>query len=327
MLAVIVLVILALIYNFLNGFNDSSNIVATIISSRALPPRLALWMTALAEFFGPFIFGVAVARTIGVGLISPSVIQMDVIVAALASAIIWGAAAWFFAIPSSSTHALVGGLIGAAVVSAGWGAVQYSGLLKIIIALFVSPILGLAVGFLFTRIVFWLARNASPRINHFFMNGQIITGLGLGLSYGANDAQKSIGIITLGLVVSGQITDFHVPLWVMAVSGLAIVAGTLSGSWRLIRTLGSKFYKIRPIHGFCTQAASAAVILAAAAVGGPASTTQVVSSAILGVGSAQRFNMVRWNVAGQIAVAWLLTIPVTAFLSAGITLLLRFLNF
>lgn len=327
MAAVIVLVVLALVYNFLNGFNDSSNIVATIISSRALPPRLALWMIALAEFFGPFIFGVAVARTIGVGLISPSVIQIDVIIAALASAIIWGAVAWFFAIPSSSTHALVGGLIGAAVISAGWGAVQYSGLLKIIIALFISPVLGLVVGFLLTRLVFWLARNASPRINRFFKNGQIITGLGLGLSYGANDAQKSIGIITLGLVVSGQITDFHVPTWVMIVCGLAIVAGTLSGSWRLIRTLGSKFYKIRPIHGFCTQAASAAVILAAAAVGGPASTTQVVSSAILGVGSAQRFNMVRWNVAGQIAVAWLLTIPVTTFLGGGIAVLLRLFNF
>lgn len=323
MTVLILLVILALIFDYLNGFHDSSNIVATIISSRAMSPRMALALTAAAEFIGPFLFGVAVAKTIGEDLVAPGAVTMAVILAALTASIFWNLFTWFFGIPSSSSHALVGGLIGAVVAGLGWGAIQFSGLLKILLALFISPVLGLAAGFLITRLTYFLARSARPSINWFFCQAQVVTGVGLALSHGANDAQKTMGIITLGLMVNGAIDRFEVPIWVIALSAGAIALGTATGGWRLIRTLGGRFFKIRPIHGFCTQIASAGVILGAALLGGPVSTTQVVSSAILGVGSAERVNKVRWNVAGSIAVAWLLTIPATAIVSALIYLLIR----
>jgi inorganic phosphate transporter, PiT family len=312
----IALIILALIFDYLNGFHDAANIVATIISSRALSPRVALGLTAVAEFVGPFLFGVAVARTIGAGIVLPQAVTVHVILGALISAIIWNLFTWFFGIPSSSSHALIGGLIGAVIASLGAGAIQIHGLMLVFAALFLSPLLGLLIGYLFTRLVFFLARNATLRINRFFKNVQIFTGVALALSHGANDAQKTMGIITLGLVASGQLDSFVVPMWVIAISAGAIALGTATGGWRLIRTLGGKFYKIRPVHGFSTQVASAGVILGAALLGGPVSTTQVVSSAILGVGSAERKNMVRWGVAKNIVMAWFLTIPVTALLAA-----------
>jgi inorganic phosphate transporter, PiT family len=312
----IALIILALIFDYLNGFHDAANIVATIISSRALSPRVALGLTAVAEFVGPFLFGVAVARTIGAGLVPPQAVTVHVILGALISAIFWNLFTWYFGIPSSSSHALVGGLIGAVVASIGAGAIQIPGLLLIFAALFLSPVLGLVIGYLFTRLVFFLARNATLRINRFFKNVQVLTGVALALSHGANDAQKTMGIITLGLISTGYLDSFIVPTWVIVISAGAIALGTATGGWRLIRTLGGKFYKIRPVHGFSTQVSSAAVILSAALLGGPVSTTQVVSSAILGVGSADRKNMVRWGVARNIVLAWFLTIPVTALLAA-----------
>ncbi|GAB4533006.1 MAG: inorganic phosphate transporter [Anaerolineae bacterium] len=318
LLLIIVLIILALVFDFLNGFHDSSNIVATMISSRAFRPRLALGVTALAEFSGPFIFGVAVAKTIGHDIVAPGTITIEVILAALSSAILWNLFTWYFGIPSSSSHALVGGIIGAVAVGAGLKAIQLSGLERVLIALFISPIIGLVAGFLFTKLVFFLARGASPRINWFFKRSQIITAVALGLSHGTNDAQKTMGVITLGLVTVGYLTHFYIPTWVIALSAGAIATGTALGGWRLIRTLGGKFYKIRPVHGFSSQVTSAAVILGASLVGGPVSTTQVVSSSILGVGSAERLNKVRWNVAGNIAIAWLVTIPATAFVAAGL---------
>jgi inorganic phosphate transporter, PiT family len=312
----IALIVLALIFDYLNGFHDAANIVATIISSRALSPRVALGITAAAEFAGPFLFGVAVARTIGAGIVPPQAVTVHVILGALVSAIVWNLFTWLFGIPSSSSHALVGGLIGAVAASIGLAAIQLPGLMLIFAALFLSPVLGMVIGYGFTRLVFFLARNASLRINRFFKNSQIITGIALALSHGTNDAQKTMGVITLGLVATGYLDTFEVPLWVVTASAAAIALGTASGGWRLIRTLGGKFYKIRPVHGFSTQVSSAVVILGAALLGGPVSTTQVVSSAILGVGSAQRMNMVRWGVARNIVVAWLLTIPLTALLAA-----------
>jgi inorganic phosphate transporter, PiT family len=312
----IALIILALIFDYLNGFHDAANIVATIISSRALSPRVALGLTAVAEFIGPFLFGVAVARTIGAGIVLPEAVTVHVILGALISAIAWNLFTWFFGIPSSSSHALIGGLIGAVIASLGAGAIQIHGLMVVFAALFLSPVLGLLIGYLFTRLVFFLARNATLRINRFFKNVQIFTGVALALSHGANDAQKTMGIITLGLVASGQLDSFVVPMWVIVISAGAIALGTATGGWRLIRTLGGKFYKIRPVHGFSTQVAAAGVILGAALLGGPVSTTQVVSSAILGVGSAERMNMVRWGVAKNIVMAWFLTIPITALLAA-----------
>jgi inorganic phosphate transporter, PiT family len=318
-----VLIVLALISDYLNGFNDSSNIVATMISSRAMSPRTALSITAVAEFCGPFLFGVAVAKSIGENLAPPGSVTMGVVLAALIASICWNLITWFFGIPSSSSHSLVGGLVGALAAGLGLGVIQMDGLVKILISLFISPVLGLAAGFVITRLTYFMARRTRPSINWFFRRGQILTGVALALSHGANDAQKTMGIITLGLLVNGSIDHFEVPLWVIALSATAIALGTATGSWRLIRTLGGRFYKIRPIHGFCSQIASAAVILTAAVLGGPVSTTHVVSSAILGVGSAERVNKVRWNVAGSIAVAWLLTIPATAFFSAMVYLLIR----
>jgi inorganic phosphate transporter, PiT family len=313
---IIALIILALIFDYLNGFHDAANIVATIISSRALSPRVALGLTAIAEFVGPFLFGVAVARTIGAGIVPPQAVTVHVILGALISAIFWNIFTWFFGIPSSSSHALIGGLIGAVAASLGFGAIQVPGLMLVFAALFLSPVLGMGIGFVFTRLVFFLARNATLRINRFFKNVQIFTGVALALSHGANDAQKTMGIITLGLISTGYLDTFQVPTWVIAISAGAIALGTATGGWRLIRTLGGKFYKIRPVHGFSTQVSSAAVIMAAALLGGPVSTTQVVSSAILGVGSAERKNKVRWGVAKNIVMAWFLTIPVTALVAA-----------
>ncbi len=313
-----VLIGLALVFDFLNGIHDSSNIVATMISSRAFSPRFALGVTAVAEFAGPFIFGVAVATTIGDEVAVSSAITMNVLLAALISAILWNLLTWFLGIPSSSSHALIGGLVGAVTLGAGFGAIKLAGIYKVLIALFASPIIGLFFGFLFTRLIFFLARGASPKINIFFQKSQLVTAVALALSHGTNDAQKTMGIITLGLVTAGVIPGFDVPLWVIASSAGAIALGTALGGWRLIKTLGAKFYKIRPVHGFSSQLTSAIVILTASAVGGPVSTTQVVSSAIMGAGSAQRVSMVRWGVAKDILVAWVVTIPATAAVAAGV---------
>jgi PiT family inorganic phosphate transporter len=314
----------ALFFDFMNGFNDSSSIVATMISSRAMSARKALALSAVANFCGPFLFGVAVATTIGQEVIDPKAITIAVIFAALLAAIIWNIITWALGIPSSSSHALVGGLIGAVSVDFGLAMIQVRGLLKIIIALFVSPILGLVAGYLLMRLVLFLARGASPRINWFFKRAQLITSLTLALSHGTIDAQKTMGIIAMSLVTIGYLSEFSVPWWVVILSAGAISLGTAFGGWRIIRTLGTKFYKIRPVHGFTAQVASACIILGAAFLGGPVSTTQVVSSAILGVGSATRFSRVRWNVAGNILAAWVLTIPASALLAALLHLTIRF---
>ncbi len=322
-LQLLLLIVLALVFDFLNGFHDSSNIVATMIASRALTGRQALTITAIAEFVGPFLFGVAVATTIGHEVLNEGEIRLVVVVAALIAAITWNVFTWWLGIPSSSSHALVGGLIGAAIVDSGFGVVRLAGLGKVLLALAISPPLGLLAGYLVMKTVLFLAREATPGINIFFKRGQIVTALALALSHGTNDAQKTMGIITLGLVSAGSIPSFRVPLWVIAICAGAIAAGTATGGWRLIRTLGGKFYKIRPIHGFTTQFASASVIIMAALIGGPVSTTQVVSSAIMGVGSAERVSKVRWGTARQIVTAWLTTIPVTAILAAALSAVLR----
>jgi PiT family inorganic phosphate transporter len=317
------LVAIALLFDFLNGFHDSSNIVATVISSRALRPRTALYMTAIAEFIAPFIFGVAVANTVGKDLIDPSAISPNVVIAAVLAAIFWNLFTWFIGIPSSSSHALVGGLLGSAILLRGWEVVQMSGLLKILLALFISPPLGLLVSYIIMILTLRSFQNATPRINVFFKRLQILTSLGLALSHGTNDSQKTMGIITLGLVAAGYQATFHVPLWVIAASAGAIALGAATGGWRLIHTLGARIYKIRPVHAFTSQAASAAVIMSAALLGGPVSTTQVVSSAIMGAGAAERMSKVRWMVAREMVYTWLFTIPSTALASALIFLVVQ----
>ncbi len=320
---VFLLIGLALVFDFLNGFHDSSNIVATMIASRALSGRQALTMTAVAHFIGPFLFGVAVATTLGNEVLMDSQLKMSVVLSALISAIVWNIITWWLGIPSSSSHALVGGLLGAAIVESGMGVIKWAGLTKVIIALLTSPLIGLIVGYLLMKLVLYLARSATPGINRFFRGSQVVTAVALALSHGTNDAQKTMGVITMGLVASGVLTEFHVPIQVIAISAGAIALGTWMGGWRLIRTLGGKFFKIRPVHGFTTQIASTGVILGAALFGGPVSTTQVVSSAIMGVGSAQRVSQVHWAVARELVVAWFLTIPVSGVLSALVGMLLR----
>ncbi len=317
----IVIIGIALLFDFLNGLHDSSNIVATMISSRALSPRKALGMTAVAEFVGPFLFGVAVATTIGSEVVNPVAISSAVIIAALSSAIVWNLITWYFGWPSSTSHALIGGLIGAVAIADGFGTIRLAGLEKVLIALFLSPVLGMVFGYLMLKLIYFLARGATPGVNTLFKRAQWGTSVALALSHGTNDAQKTMGIIAMAMVTTGYVTEFDVPWWVITLSAGAIALGTLAGGWRLIRTLGGKFYKIRPVHAFGSQLTSAGIILGAALLGGPVSTTQVVSSAIMGAGSADRVSKVRWTVARDVVVAWVLTIPVAALLAAGLYLL------
>jgi len=322
---IIILIALALIFDFLNGFHDSANVVATMISSRAMTPTAALIIASVANFIGPFIFGVAVAKTIGQDVASPSSITIAVVLAALLSASIWNVITWFFGIPSSSSHALIGGIIGAVLVGSGMQALKTEGLVLIGLALFLSPVLGYLLGQITMRISLWAVRNATPKANLFFKYAQIPTAFTLALSHGTNDAQKTMGIITMGLVVLGYQQAFIVHWWVILASATAIGIGTAMGGWRIIHTLGGKFYRIRPIHSFTSQLSSMVVILSASLFGGPVSTTHVVSSSIIGVGAAQRKSMVRWGVMSDIMVAWFLTVPVTAGFAALLYYLVEYL--
>ena len=322
----IVFIAVALLFDYLNGFHDSANVVATVIASRAMSPRTALGMTALANLLGPFLFGVAVATTIGNEVVSSQAVTIPVALAALFSAILWNLATWLLGIPSSSSHALLGGFMGAALAGFGLGVIREEGLTKVLLGLFISPILGAGLGWLVMRAVLKLGEKLSPRVNVFFLRAQWLTAATLGLSHGTNDAQKTMGIMTLGLVAFGVLPTFHVPVWVIAASASAIALGTAMGGWRLIKTMGGRFYRIRSTHAFSSQLAGTAVILGAALLGGPVSTTQVVSSTIVGAGAAERLSKVRWGTAMQIVVAWVLTIPATILLGAlGYWLLSRLL--
>lgn len=319
--ALFIVIGLAMLFGFFNGMRDSSSIVATMISSRAFHPRAALGVTAAAEFVGPFLFGTGVAKTIGGDVVQSNVVTLNVLIACLLGALLWSLITWVLSIPSSSSHSLAGGMIGSVVISAGWEAIKLGGLYKVLIALFVLPLVGFVVGFIVLRLIYFLAYGASPNINDFFKSGQLITAVALAFSHGTNDAQKTMGIITLGLIIGNQLDHFEVPLWVILTSASVMSLGTLFGGWRLIRTLGGKFYKIRPVHSFAIQLSSAFIVLFASVTGLPASTTQVVSSSIIGVGSSERLGKVRWGVADDILTAWVITIPASALFSAGIYLL------
>lgn len=322
-IALLIFIVTALTFDFLNGFHDSANVVATVIASRAMPPRVALAMTALTNLIGPFLFGVAVATTIGSEVISQEALTIPVAMAALFSAIIWNLVTWFFGIPSSSSHALIGGFVGAAITGYGLSVIIPEGLIKVLIALFLSPILGLFFGWLVMSLVLTIGQYSTPRVNQIFLKGQWVTSATLGLSHGTNDAQKTMGIMAMGLVAFEVIPYFYVPTWVIFASAASIALGTALGGWRLIKTMGAGFYKVRPSHAFSSQIASTVVILGAALLGGPVSTTQVISSSIVGAGAAERANKIRWTLAGQIGVAWLITIPVTAALGGLAYLILR----
>jgi len=285
-------------------------------------------MAALCEFIGPFLFGTAVAHTIGNNIVDISAFDTKVldlpvfiIIAMLVGAISWNLITWFFGIPSSSSHALVGGMVGTVWIAYGPDKILWKGLLYVVASLILSPLLGLLFGTLFLKATLRLFRNATPKANFFFNRMQILSSIALALSHGANDAQKSMGLITLSLVILGVSPTFHIPFWVIFSCATAIALGTASGGWRIIKTLGSKIYRLRPVHAFCAQTASATVILGAALLGGPVSTTHVVSSSIMGVGAGQRISAVRWGVAKNIIVAWFITIPASGVIS-GLTFLL-----
>ncbi len=318
-----VLVTIALAFGFFNGLHDSSNVVATVISTRALSPRRALWLAAIANGVGPLIFGVAVATTIGHEVVAEDAVTLPVVYASLLAAIAWNVVTLLFGIPSSTSHALIGGIMGAVWAGFGFSSILMGGLTKILLALFLSPILGMIAGYYIVRLSYFLARGATPHVNIWFKRGQLLTATTLALSHGTNDAQKTMGIIALGLVATGTLETFSIPTWVILASAAAMGAGTLFGGWSLIRTLGGKFYRVRPVHGFGAQTASSAVILGAAMLGGPVSTTHVVSSAIVGAGTADRVKKVRWGVVNNIVLSWFLTIPAAGAMGALIYALIE----
>ncbi|MGZ3569864.1 MAG: anion permease [Thermodesulfobacteriota bacterium] len=329
---IVVVVSLALLFAFSNGFHDAANVVSTIIMTRAISPRRALLLAGLCEFIAPFFLGAAVARTIGENIIHVSVrtpntlmISGSFLIAALLGAILWNLITWFFGLPSSSSHALIGGMVGAILVAYGPSKILWGGLLYVVASLVISPLLGLIFGMLFLRITFHIFRNATPKVNYFFNRMQIPSSIALALSHGSNDVQKSIGLIAMAFILLGFSTSFHAPLWVIASCGAATALGTASGGWRIIKTVGSKIYRLRSVHAFCTQTSSAVVILGAALVGGPVSTTHVVSSSIMGVGAGQRISVVRWGVAKNIILAWIVTIPASAVMAGFSFLMIRWL--
>ena len=310
------LIALALVFAFLNGYRDATSIIAGVVASRALPPRLALTLSGLAEFIAPFIFGVAVARTLTTGLVDPQAVTITTITIAMMSALAWTLFTWVRGIPSSSSHALVGGLLGAVIVVDGPQGIIASGLIKVLVPLFLAPPIGMAVGYLVMILILAAFQNARPSINNLFRQLQMATMIGLALSHSSNDAQKSMGIITLGLLLAGRIPTFKVPLYVIGLCAAAIAIGASQGDWRLLRTLGGKMYPIRPVNALASQTASALVIMVSSIVGAPVSTSQVISMSLLGSGAAERVNKVRWQIGVEMLWTWVLTIPATMTLAA-----------
>jgi PiT family inorganic phosphate transporter len=326
---VIVAVAVVLIFDYTNGFHDASNIIATPIASRALTPIQAVAIVATFEFLGPLLAGTAVANTIGkfIDLSDvATILSVVIILCGLTGAIFWNLITWWFGIPSSSSHALVGGLAGAVIVAVGadhvvWGFSQLAegevtGVTKVLMALFLSPVIGFWAGYLIHRLVFFLMRGAKPGVNRFFKGIQMLSCAGLAFSHGANDAQKSMGIITLVLLSGGFLTEFEVPFWVVLSCAIAITLGILSGGWRIVRTIGFGIFKVRPIHAFNGQLTGATVIFTASMIGAPVSTTHVVSSSLMGIGAAERPRAVRWAKAKEIISTWIITIPGAGLASA-----------
>jgi PiT family inorganic phosphate transporter len=328
LLLAIVTVVIVLLFDYTNGFHDAANIVATVIASRAMTPIQAVIVVGIFEFLGPLLGGTAVANTIGsfvaLDQVAP-VLSLSILLCGLIGAIAWNLGTWYFGIPSSSSHALVGGLCGAVVVSVGgehvvWGLAELAnghltGVMKVLAALLLSPLLGFWAGFLLHRLLHMLLLAANPAANSGLRAAQYVTAAGLAFSHGANDAQKSMGILTLVLLLGGFIPTFTVPFWVMLACSTAITLGIISGGWRIVRTLGFAIYRVRPIHALGSQLTSAAVILAASAAGAPVSTTHVVATSIMGIGASERPHAVRWAKAQDIALTWLITIPGAALVA------------
>ncbi len=317
------MIVVTLAFVFLSGLNDSGALVAAAISSRALAPRLGLLLAACAVFVGFFLFESPVAATIGQDLVETSAITPDVLLLTVTSATAWIITAAYLGLPSSSTHALLGGLIGAVTLHSGYRALLLAGFIKVLFALFFAPVIGFVIGYAFMRLTLRATHGAPPRINEFFKGFQPLNVTALALSYGANDGQKGVALVTMALVASAYQSGFTVPLWVKIVCALVLAIGVGAGGWRTMRTIGRRIYKLRPVHAFAAQTASTIIVLIAAVLGGPVSTPQVVSTSIMGVGTAERINSVRWGIAGQIVTAWILTIPASALVAALLELIVN----
>ncbi len=321
MALLIAIVVLALVFDYTNGFHDTANAIATSVSTRALSPRIAVLMAAGLNLLGALV-STSVAKTVGEGIVNTDLVTLQVVMAALVGAVVWNLVTWRFGIPSSSSHALFGGLIGAMIASAGISGVIWSGVVeKIILPMIGSPLLGFVGAWVLMTGLIWLVRKRQQGpVNTWFRRLQPISAGFMAFSHGANDAQKTMGIIALALFASGTIDTFYIPTWVKIVCALAMAFGTYSGGWRIIHTLGSKVIKLDPIHGFAAETAAASVIQLATHFGVPVSTTHTITAAIMGVGSTQRLSAVRWGVAGNIVTAWLLTLPMAGLVGAAVYL-------
>jgi PiT family inorganic phosphate transporter len=311
-----VIFVLASAYNFVNGVNDCANAIATTVSTRALKPWQAVLMAAVFNTLGAFLT-TAVAKTIGKGIVDPNQITLWILVFALIGAIAWSAGCSYLGIPISITHAMVGGLMGAAAAAYGVGVWEWSGIRKVVIAMVLSPIAGFVVGYFFMVAVLWLSRRAVPQKAHkFYRVSQVFSAAAMAFSHGANDTQNAMGVMTAGLVIAGFQSDFNVPVWVILVSALFMGLGTQIGGWRIIKTMGSNMVRLQPVHGFSAETASALVIFVNSWLGAPISTTQVIATGIMGVGATSNINAVRWALARKIVITWFLTIPGAAIISA-----------
>src|SRR4051794_15642885 len=319
MTLLVVTIVVALAFDFTNGFHDTANAVATSISTRALSPRVAVLIASVANLFGAFVT-TAVAATVGSGIIDTNLATEQTVLAAVFGAIIWNLTTWWLGLPSSSSHALIGGLVGAALAQSGESGVNWHGLVhKVVIPALWAPTIAFAGGFLLLIAILWIFQRMTPGLgNRTFRIGQLFSGTWMAFTHGANDAQKTMGVIALALLLNGSIDTFYIPNWVKLAAGLAIAAGTYIGGWRIIRTVGSGIYQMEPAGGFASQATAGMVIYASTKAGYPLSTTHVISGAVIGSGATRRLSAVRWGVAGNIVFAWVLTIPAAALVSAGV---------
>ena len=322
---VVFIVFVALVFDFINGFHDAANSIATIVSTRVLTPLQAVVWAAFFNFVAAFGFGVHVATTVGKGVVHAEIVDQWVILAGLIGAIVWDLITWHWGLPTSSSHALIGGFAGAGVAKAGFGGLVASGLIKIGIFMVLAPLIGLTVGFLMMLTTIWIFHRETPgRIDRIFRRGQLVSAAAYSLGHGTNDAQKTMGIIAVLLFTTGHLgKEFFVPTWVILSAHAAIALGTMAGGWRIVKTMGMRITKLRPIGGFSAETAGAVTLIGTALGGIPVSTTHTISGAIMGVGAIQRFSAVRWGVAGRIVWAWIFTIPAAALVAAACWLLLR----
>jgi PiT family inorganic phosphate transporter len=325
---VVLIVLVALVFDFINGFHDAANSIATVVSTRVLTPLQAVVWAAFFNFVAAFGFGVSVAQTVGKGVVQTGVVDEWVILAGLIGAIAWDLVTWYWGLPTSSSHALIGGFAGAAIVKAGIGGLVLSGLVKIGVFMIVAPLLGLVAGFALMLATVWVFRDATPgRVDWLFRRLQLVSAAAYSLGHGTNDAQKTMGIIAVLLFSTGHLgPEFYVPFWVVLAAHAALGGGTLAGGWRIVKTMGMRITKLRPVGGFCAETAGALTLIGTAIGGIPVSTTQTISGAIVGVGSIQRFSAVRWGVAGRILWAWVFTIPASAVIAAASWFVLRALG-